>query len=117
MKACLALLLLCLPAVFGASDQFSAKVKNLKCKFNMQYKGTKVDTKKSKITCSKSKKTVKYSGSVTSSSSGNVFKLSLVVTKGKARITKASVKLAPKPTEPPTTEATTTEEATEVTTE
>merc|ERR1719397_727816 len=87
------ILLLLLPLVVGVSEKFKAEVSGLECSFAMVYKGSKVDMKKSKVVCSKPKKTVKFTGDVTSDS-GTVFTISLVVTKKGARLLKAAVSTA-----------------------
>merc|ERR1719340_319634 len=84
------LLLLLLPLVVGVSEKFSAEVEGLQCTFGMVYKGSKVDLRKSKVTCSKPKKTVRFTGEV-ASDSGTVFSITLMVTKKGAKLLKASV--------------------------
>merc|ERR1719187_881851 len=95
------LLLLLLPLVVGVSEKFSTEVEGLQCTFGMVYKGSKVDLRKSKVTCSKPKKTVKFTGEVTSDS-GTVFSITLMVTKKGARLLKASVSTGSSPGSGPT---------------
>merc|ERR1719284_1866877 len=95
------LLLLLLPLVVGVSEKFSAEVEGLQCTFGMVYKGSKVDLRKSKVTCSKPKKNVKFIGEVTSDS-GTVFSITLMVTKKGARLLKASVSTGSSPGSGPT---------------
>merc|ERR1719445_2874441 len=95
------LLLLLLPLVVGVSEKFSAEVEGLQCTFGMVYKGSKVDLRKSKVTCSKPKKNVKFTGEVTSDS-GTVFSITLMVTKKGAKLLKASVSTGSSPGSGPT---------------
>merc|ERR1719350_2394720 len=95
------LLLLLLPLVVGVSEKFSAEVEGLQCTFGMVYKGSKVDLRKSKVTCSKPKKTVKFTGEVTSDS-GTVFSITLMVAKKGAKLLKASVSTGSSPGSGPT---------------
>ena len=83
------------------SEKFSAEVEGLQCTFGMVYKGSKVDLRKSKVTCSKPKKTVKFTGEVTSDS-GTVFSITLMVTKKGAKLLKASVSTGSSPGSGPT---------------
>ena len=52
----------------------------------MIFTGTKIDVKKSKVTCSKIKKDLRVSGyKITSESSGNIYTITLVVKKKAAK--------------------------------
>ena len=91
MRIILTLLAVLLPIALAETDIFKADVVSgrtkLKCSFTMLYTGSKVDTKKSKIKCSRVKSTTKVSNVEVTSSSGSVYTISMTIAKsGSAKI-------------------------------
>ena len=98
MRLFLTLLAVVLPFAIAETETFKADVVSgktkLKCSFTMVYKGTKVDTRKSKAKCSGAKSTTRVSNAEVTSTSGIVFTISMVVPKsGTAKFQRVSMTL------------------------
>ena len=98
MRISLTLLAALLPLALGETDTFKADVVagkvELSCSFTMIYTKTKVDIKKSKGKCNKSKKGAKVNGVEVTSKSGVVYTMTMSVAKnGAVKFQKVSMAL------------------------